>query len=208
MRRLLPILCNAGDITKDDIGAIRIQNDETFVEISLQAVAGFTQALGADMKIEGGLFFSALNHVPAAAKGPKPVFKPAQKPVRGRKSEAGPSKSDATKPDRRTDKQKGVHKRQAETAQPSSDKLHRTTPQATAKSSLPSYGAQNNDAQNRCAHPKPRSKSGSKPGALNVSRRFKNPRSPLERAREDGAVVYCKARGACRRAASPRRAKS
>ncbi|MGB1359195.1 MAG: DEAD/DEAH box helicase, partial [Paracoccaceae bacterium] len=61
VRRLLPILCNAGDITKDDIGAIRIQNDETFVEISQQAVAGFTQALGADMKIEGGLVVSALN---------------------------------------------------------------------------------------------------------------------------------------------------
>ena len=93
MRRLLPILCNAGEITKDDIGAIRIQNDETFVEISKQAVAGFTHALGADMKIEGGLVVSGLNHVPAAAKGPKPAFKPPQKLARGRNSEAGPSKS-------------------------------------------------------------------------------------------------------------------
>lgn len=47
-----------------------------------------------------------------------------------------------------------------------------------AKSSAPSDGAQNNDAQNRCAHPKPRSKSGGKPGALNVSRHFEKPRSP------------------------------
>lgn len=106
------------------------KNDETFVEISLQAVAGFTQALGADMKIEGGLFVSALYHVSVAAKGPKPVFKPMQKPVRGRKSKADPSKSYATKPERRTGKQKGVYKRQAETAQPSSDKLDRATPQA------------------------------------------------------------------------------
>ncbi|HBM68312.1 MAG TPA: hypothetical protein DDZ82_05745, partial [Rhodobacteraceae bacterium] len=196
VRRLLPILCNAGDITKDDIGAIRIQNDETFVEISQQAVAGFTQALGADMKIEGGLVVSALNHVRAAAKGPKPAFKPTQKAARGRKSEAGPSKSDATKPDRRTGKQKGVHKGQAETAQPSSGKLDRATPQATAKPSVPNDGAQNNDAQNLGAHPKPRAKSGSKPGALNVSRRFEKPRSPLERARDDGAFVDRKARGA------------
>ena len=33
-------------------------------------------------------------------------------------------------------------------------------------------------------------------GALNVSRRFEKPRSPLERARDDGAVVDRKARGA------------
>ncbi len=159
-RRLLPILCNAGDITKDDIGAIRIQNDETFVELSQQAVAGFTQALGTDMKIEGGLVVSALNHGPAATKGPKPAFKPTQKAARGRKSETGLSKSDATKPDRRTGKQKGVHKGQAETAQPSSGKLDRATPQATAKPSVPNDGAQNNDAQNLGRAPKTAGKIG------------------------------------------------
>jgi ATP-dependent RNA helicase DeaD len=191
VRRLLPILCNAGEITKDDIGAIRIQNDETFVEISQQAVAGFTQALGADMKIEGGLVVSALNHVPAAAKGPKPAFKPPQKPARGRKSEAGPFKSDAPKQDRRAGKPKGVHKGEAETAQPFSGKPDGATPQAADKLAVPSDGAQKNAVQNRGAQPK----SGSKPGALNVSRRFEKPRSPLERARDDGAVVDRKARG-------------
>ncbi|MDG2191666.1 MAG: DbpA RNA binding domain-containing protein, partial [Paracoccaceae bacterium] len=197
VRRLLPILCNAGEITKDDIGAIRIQNDETFVEISQQAIAGFTQALGADMKIEGGLVVSALNHVPAAAKGPKPAFKPPQKPVRGRKSEAGPFKSDAPKQDRRAGKPKGVHKGQADTAhQPFSGKPDDATPQATATPAVPSDEAQKNVVQNRGAQPKSRAKSGSKPGALNVSRRFEKPRSPLERARDDGAVVDRKARGA------------
>ena len=191
-----PILCNAGEITKDDIGAIRIQNDETFVEISQQAVAGFTQALGADMKIEGGLVVSVLNHVPAAAKGPKPAFKPPQKPAQGRKSEAGPSKSDAPKQDRRAGKPKGVHKGQVETAQPFSGKPDDATPQATDKPAVPSDGAQKNAVQNRGAQPKSRAKSGSKPGALNVSRRFEKPRSPLERARDDGAVVDRKARGA------------
>ncbi|MDG1424029.1 MAG: DbpA RNA binding domain-containing protein, partial [Paracoccaceae bacterium] len=196
VRRLLPILCNAGEITKDDIGAIRIQNDETFVEISQQAVAGFTQALGVDMKIEGDLVVSALNHVPAAAKGPKSDFKPPQKPARGHKSEAGPSKSDAPKQDRRAGKPKGMHKGQAETAQPISGKPDGAMPQATAKPAVPSDGAQKNAVQNRGAQPKLRTKSGSKPGALNVSRRFEKPRSPLERARDDGAVVDRKARGA------------
>ena len=89
-----------------------------------------------------------------------------------------------------------MHKGQPETAQPSSGKLDRATPQATAKPSVPNDGPQNNDAQNLGAHPKPRAKSGSKPGALNVSRRFEKPGSLLERARDDGAVVDRKARGA------------
>ena len=154
------------------------------------------QALGVDMKIEGGLVVSALNHVPAAAKGPKPAFKPPQKPARVRKSEAGPSKSGTLKQDRRAGKPKGLHKGQAETAQPFSGKPDGATPQATAKPAVPSDGAQKNAAQNRGAQPKPRAKSGSKPGALSVSRRFEKPRSPLDRARGDGAVVDRQARGA------------
>ena len=89
-----------------------------------------------------------------------------------------------------------MHKGQPETAQPSSGKLDRATPQATAKPSAPSDWAQKTAAQNRGAQAKPRAKSGSKPGALNVSRRFEKPGSPLERARDDGAVVDRKARGA------------
>ncbi len=196
VRRLLPILCNAGDITKDDIGAIRIQNDETFVEISQQVVVGFTQALGADMKIEGGLAISALQHVPAAVKGSKPAFKPPQKLARGRKSETGPSESDAAKQDRRACKPTGTRKGRAETARPASGKLDHAKPHAAAKPAPQSNTAQNSDAQNRGAHPKPWAKSGSKLGALNVSRRFEKPRSPSERARDDGAVVDRKACGA------------
>ena len=44
--------------------------------------------------------------------------------------------------------------------------------------------------------PKAAVKSGSKPGASNVSRRFEKPRSPMQRACDDGAVVERKSRGA------------
>lgn len=77
-RRLLPMLCKAGDISKDDIGAIRIQPDESLIEIREGAVDGFLAAVGPDMKLEAGASLSRLSKPPsfAGAKsrgaGPKP----------------------------------------------------------------------------------------------------------------------------------------
>jgi len=48
-RWLLPLLCRSGDISKDDIGAIRIQQNETFVEILQTSVDGFLRTVGPDM---------------------------------------------------------------------------------------------------------------------------------------------------------------
>ena len=75
-RWLLPMLCKAGDITKTEIGAIRIQNDETFVEISEPAVAGFLRAVGPDMKLENQAELSALDGVPQISeRGARPSKK-------------------------------------------------------------------------------------------------------------------------------------
>ncbi|WP_299881170.1 DEAD/DEAH box helicase [uncultured Sulfitobacter sp.] len=70
-RRLLPMLCKAGGLSKDDIGAIRIQDDHSVVEIKESSVAGFLETLGQGMNIEGDAV-SALDTPPAFAKGPKP----------------------------------------------------------------------------------------------------------------------------------------
>lgn len=51
-RFLLPMICKAGDITKDDIGAIRIADDQSYIEIREQAVDGFVAAIGPNMRIE------------------------------------------------------------------------------------------------------------------------------------------------------------
>ncbi|SMY09155.1 DEAD/DEAH box helicase [Flavimaricola marinus] len=80
-RRLLPMLCKFGDITKDDIGAIRIQQDQTFVEIKEASVAGFLRAVGPDMTVEDGAVLTRLNGAPdlggpsgaaGPRKGPRP----------------------------------------------------------------------------------------------------------------------------------------
>ncbi|MCB5197988.1 DEAD/DEAH box helicase [Loktanella sp. TSTF-M6] len=72
-RWLLPMLCKAGDITKKEIGAIRIQPDETFVEISEGAVAGFLRSIGSDMTLENQAKLSAVDGVPnIGSRGPRP----------------------------------------------------------------------------------------------------------------------------------------
>ncbi|NOD85278.1 DEAD/DEAH box helicase [Ruegeria sp. HKCCD6119] len=51
-RHMLPMICKAGDLTKDDIGAIRIAEDVTYFEISEASVDRFLTAIGPEMKIE------------------------------------------------------------------------------------------------------------------------------------------------------------
>ncbi len=70
-RWLLPMLCRMGDISKDDIGAIRVQESETFVELKDNAVAGFLKALGPDMTLEEGATLTKLDHVPDTSRPPR-----------------------------------------------------------------------------------------------------------------------------------------
>ncbi len=71
-RWLLPMICKAGDITKNEIGAIRIQPNETFIEISEPAVAGFLKAVGGDMKLENQGTLKALDGAPELGeRGPR-----------------------------------------------------------------------------------------------------------------------------------------
>ena len=51
--QIVPMLCKAGGITKSDIGAIRIQDKHTFLELRQEAQDGFMSTLGSDPKVEG-----------------------------------------------------------------------------------------------------------------------------------------------------------
>jgi len=71
-RWLLPMICKAGDITKNEIGAIRIQPNETFIEISAPAVPGFLKSVGSDMKLENQGTLTALDGPPQLGeRGPR-----------------------------------------------------------------------------------------------------------------------------------------
>lgn len=90
---VMPKVCEAGGITRSEIGAIRIFDDETFVEVSENVVGHFLDALGPTMEIADGLSLVMLNGVPDAVRGGgKGGFDPRRK--------GGPKRSFSGKPHR------------------------------------------------------------------------------------------------------------
>lgn len=102
-RWLLPTLCKAGDITRDDIGAIRVQADETYVELLSSALPGFLKALGPDAALDGGAKVTVLDNAPDL--GSMPRLAPPPREDRGeRKPHRGadrPERSERPAPVRR-----------------------------------------------------------------------------------------------------------
>jgi len=68
-RWLLPMLCRAGHITKNEIGAIRIQQTETYFELAPDGVDKFLKAVGPHMKVEKDIVITRLEGVPAVPAG-------------------------------------------------------------------------------------------------------------------------------------------
>lgn len=93
-RSLLPMICNAGDITKSDIGAIRIQDDKTYFEIKESSVVDFTAAVGAGMTLEDNVKMEQLASAPDL--GPQP------------RRNSGPR--DGHRNERRDDRPRGGHR--------------------------------------------------------------------------------------------------
>jgi ATP-dependent RNA helicase DeaD len=187
VRRLLPIVCNAGDITKDDIGAIRIQGDMSYVELQESAVDGFVAALGADMKVEGGAVVTRLDGVPAAASQPKPRFEPK---TGDRPAPRGPKRDYGDSP-------KPAPKRSYDDApRPTSSKKVWDKPstnpagEAAARKPKSSSPIDWDDAPTpRVKKPKP----GARPAATPAGKsRFSKPPSTLEKAVQDGGVSEIK----------------
>jgi ATP-dependent RNA helicase DeaD len=70
-RWLIPMLCRHGNISKREIGAIRMQAVETFVEIREDVADAFMAALGPQMTIEGSLRVNRLDGTPDLSAPPK-----------------------------------------------------------------------------------------------------------------------------------------
>lgn len=103
-RWLLPTLCRAGRVTKNDIGAIRIGPSETRVELAASCVDGFLEAIGPSRMIEKNISVKAVDGGPAApgdARGERPAGN-----VRPKRPYAG--KTDKPKP-RRDPEEKASH---------------------------------------------------------------------------------------------------
>ena len=63
-RWLIPMLCRSGSITKNEIGAIKMQPEETYVELSAAASDGFLAALGPEKTLERGVRVTVLDGMP------------------------------------------------------------------------------------------------------------------------------------------------
>lgn len=90
-RMLLPVMCKKGNLTRDDIGAIRIQPDQSYIEVLASSADALVAAVGPDMTLEPGLVLTRLNGVPEGARGGPPKGKPNRKDPR-------PDKPHAAKP--------------------------------------------------------------------------------------------------------------
>ena len=92
-RWLIPMLCRHGKLTKHDIGAIRMQPEETYVELTAEGADRFLSAIGPNRTLEKGIRVKPLPGAPDrskpredrsdfAQKRPRPAEAPAE---RGRK---------------------------------------------------------------------------------------------------------------------------
>jgi ATP-dependent RNA helicase DeaD len=100
-RWLLPMICKAGGITKDEIGAIRIQPNETFVELKKEAVDSFMKTIGDDMALEEGAKMTRVDGTPdikPMERFQKPHDDRGPRKPRDRDDRKGPRKSYDKKP--------------------------------------------------------------------------------------------------------------
>jgi len=88
-RWLLPMLCRSGNLTKDDIGAIRVQENETYVQLAAASADRFWTALGTAQQLEDGIKVTLRSDPPAGSTPPAPI-----RPVKPARSYAKPAPAD------------------------------------------------------------------------------------------------------------------
>jgi ATP-dependent RNA helicase DeaD len=82
-RWLLPMLLRSGDLTKDEIGAIRVARDLTYVELGEKARARFLDKIGDGGEMEKGVRVAAVDELPDLPKPePRKRFDDDRKPHR------------------------------------------------------------------------------------------------------------------------------
>lgn len=123
-RWLIPLLCNAGGISKRQIGQIKMQNEETFVQLDGDKAEAFMMALGPNNTLEKNITVKTLDGAPSFKQErfiksedresrPRPGARKPRKDFGGRKprSDDRPAKQsdgDGPKPKRKPFKKDGA----------------------------------------------------------------------------------------------------
>ncbi|MCF3593387.1 DEAD/DEAH box helicase [Rhodobacteraceae bacterium LMO-12] len=99
-RRLLPMLCKLGNVSREDIGAIRVQHESSLIELREGAVQGFLAAIGPAMTLEDGAVLTRLATAPKFERAVRP-----DKPGHPKDRASHPSKQKSTPPEAKEEKQ-------------------------------------------------------------------------------------------------------
>ena len=100
---LLPMICNAGKVTKRDVGSIKIEDAVTRFEISADKAVGFAENLKLPGSLERGILIAPAGQMPEQSWQPKqskPKFNKTGKPAAKRPDSAesrGPSSKQKSK---------------------------------------------------------------------------------------------------------------
>jgi ATP-dependent RNA helicase DeaD len=70
-RWLIPVLCRSGNISKADIGQIKMQQDETFVELAADSVDAFLDNIGPNKTLERGMRLRVVEGAPNLSRAPR-----------------------------------------------------------------------------------------------------------------------------------------
>ncbi len=101
-RWLMPMLCRAGNLTKRDIGAIRIHETESYVELAPDCVEKFLAALGPDRKVEDNITLTRLEGgVPSERPAPRRAPSEHGPSERGRSERTSRERPSSERPPRR-----------------------------------------------------------------------------------------------------------
>ena len=97
-RRLLPMLCKMGDVSRDEIGAIRIQAEETFFEIKESSADKFLASVGPGMTMEDDAALVRLDTPPKLDRGPRKPDRGPRKDFEKRDAKPRPPRKDRDAP--------------------------------------------------------------------------------------------------------------
>ena len=100
-RWLIPLICNGGGIGKSDIGVIKMQANETFVQIDAERAPVFFDALGAGQALEKNVRVKRLDKKPKFDAAPgegsdKKPYRPGEKSGKPKRKFADKKKPDAS----------------------------------------------------------------------------------------------------------------
>ena len=84
-RWLIPMLCRTAGMSKREIGAIKMQPEETFVQIAADWVDRFVAAIGPDRKLQGNIAVKRIDGTPDLSRAGYQPPRPDKKPHRGKR---------------------------------------------------------------------------------------------------------------------------